>query len=104
MFNAGIKYNIDPTLSVSAGYLHEGNPIPSDTFEPAIPASDRDDFSIGVQKIFDRLKVSLSYLYDKYESRDKNNSVVGFSATGITANGKYEQDIHMIGLSVSYTF
>ncbi len=103
-FNAGIKYNIDPTLSVSAGYLHEGNPIPSDTFEPAIPASDRDDFSIGVQKIFDRLKVSLSYLYDKYESRDKNNSVVGFSATGITANGKYEQDIHMIGLSVSYTF
>jgi long-chain fatty acid transport protein len=103
-FNAGIKYSIDPTLSVSAGYLHEGNPIPSDTLEPAVPASNRDDFSIGIQKTFERLKVALSYLYDKYESRDKNNAVVGNSVTGITANGKYEQDIHMIGLSVSYTF
>lgn len=102
--NIGIKYNVDPTLAISAGYLHEGNPIPSDTFEPAIPASDRDDYCIGIQKTLGKVRVALSYLYDKYESRDKNNDVVGYSVSGVTANGKYEQDIHMVGLSVSYVF
>lgn len=103
-FNVGIKYNIDPTLSIAAGYLHEGNPVPSETFEPSVPVSDRDDFSFGIQKIFGRFKVALAYLYDKYESRNKNNSVSGYSATGITANGKYEQHVHMVGLSVGYAF
>ncbi len=104
-FNAGIKYSIDPTLSVSAGYCHEANPIPSHTFEPAIPGSDSNWFSFGVQKSFGQVRIALSYLYYKYESRNKNNDVVGYSVSGITANGKYEeQDIHMVGLSVSYKF
>jgi long-chain fatty acid transport protein len=103
-FNMGIRYNIDPTLSIAAGYLHEGNPVPSETFEPSVPVSDRDDFSFGIQKISGKFKVSLAYLYDKYESRNKNNRVSGYSATGITANGKYEQHVHMVGLSVGYVF
>jgi long-chain fatty acid transport protein len=102
--NMGIRYNIDPTLSIAAGFLHEGNPVPSETFEPSVPASDRDDFSFGVQKIFGEFKVALAYLYDKYESRNKNNSLSGYSVTGITANGKYEQHVHMVGLSVSYIY
>ncbi len=103
-FNAGIKYSIDPTLSVSAGYCREANPIPSHTFEPAIPGSDKNWFSFGVQKSFGGVRIALSYLYNKYEKRNKNNNVVGYSISGITANGKYEQDIHMAGLSVSYKF
>ena len=96
-FNIGIKYNIDSTLSISAGYLHEGNPVPSDTFEPSVPVSDRNDYSVGIQKTFNKYKIGLSYLYDRYDSRHKNNNVGSGSA-----NGKYEQDIHMIGLSISY--
>ena len=103
-FNVGVKYVINPTLSIAAGYLHEENPVPSDTFEPSVPVSDRDDFSFGIQKRFGPFRVAVTYLYDKYESRRKNNSVTGFSTTGITANGKYEQDIHMVGLSVLYRF
>jgi len=103
-FNFGIKYTIDPTLSISAGYSHEGNPIPSHTFEPAIPGSDKNWFSFGIQKNIGKFKIALSYLYDSYESRNKNNNVTGFSVSAITANGKYEQDIHMGGLSVAYTF
>ncbi len=103
-FNVGIKYIFDPTLSIAAGYLHEGNPVPSSTFEPSVPVSDRDDISFGIQKKFDRIKVALTYLYDKYESRKKNNSVVGYSATGVTANGEYKQHVHIMGLSVAYMF
>jgi len=98
-FNLGIKYNIDPTLAVSAGYLHEGNPVPSHTFDPSIPASDRNDFSLGIQKIFNKLRIALSYLYESYDDRNKRNSV----GMGL-ANGKYEQEIHIFALSVSYTF
>jgi long-chain fatty acid transport protein len=103
-FNMGIRYDIDPTLSIAAGYLHEGNPVPSETFEPSVPVSDRDDFSLGVQKVFGRFKVALAYLYDRYESRNKNNRVSGYSATGITANGNYAQHVHMVGLSVAYRY
>lgn len=98
-FNLGIKYNIDPTLAISAGYLHEGNPVPSHTFEPSVPVSDRNDFSVGIQKFFNELRIALSYLYESYDDRDKRNSV----GMGL-ANGKYEQDIHIIAFSVSYTF
>lgn len=102
--NMGIRYNIYPTLAIATGYLHEGNPVPSETFEPSVPVSDRDDFSFGMQKIFGKFKVALAYLYDKYESRNKNNRVSGYSATGITANGTYEQHVHMVGVSVGYVF
>ena len=105
-FNIGVKYNVDPTLSISAGYLHEGNPIPSSTFEPSLPVSDRDDFSFGVQKLFGTLKIALAYVYDKYENRDKNNRVIGYAHpnTILTANGRYKQHVHIVGLSVAYTF
>jgi len=105
-FNIGVKFNMDPTLSISAGFLHEGNPVPSSTFEPSVPVSDREDYSFGVQKFFGTLKVALAYVYDKYENRNKNNNVIGYAdpASGITANGKYTQHVHMVGLSVSYRY
>ena len=101
-FNFGIKYNISPTLAVSAGYLYEGNPVPDDTFEPSVPASDRDDFSLGIQKTFGGLRLALSYLYESYHGRRKNNSV-GIDS-GLTANGRYQQHAHIVGLSGLYRF
>ncbi len=104
-FNVGIKYILDPTLSIAAGYLHEGNPVPSSTFEPSVPVSDKDNFSFGIRKKIAGIKVALAYAYDKYGSRKKNNSVVGYSATGVnTANGEYKHHIHIVGMSVSYAF
>jgi long-chain fatty acid transport protein len=102
-FNMGIRYYFFPALSIAAGYLHEGNPVPSETFEPSVAVSDRDDFSFGLQTYFGRFKVALAYLFDRYESRNKDNRVSGYSLTA-TANGKYEQHVHMVGLSVGYTF
>lgn len=96
-FNLGAKYNIDPTLAVSVGYLHEGNPVPSHTFDPSIPASNRNDLSFGIQKVFREFRIALSYLYESYDDRHKRNNV----GMGL-ANGKYEQHIHIFALSLSY--
>lgn len=91
------RYTIDPTLAVSAGYLHEGNPVPSHTFEPSIPVSNKNDFSVGIQKVVRDFRITLSYLYESYDDRHKSNNY----GMGL-ANGKYEQQIHIFALSLTY--
>jgi long-chain fatty acid transport protein len=103
-FNVGVKYMLGPDLTLLAGFSHEENPIPSETFDPSIPCSDKNWYSFGIRKSLGNFKIMISYLYDKYESRYKNNNVAGLSVSGMTANGKYSQDIHMAGLSLSYSF
>ena len=101
-FNLGIKYIIDPTLALSAGYFYGQNPVPDDTFEPSIPSADRNDFSLGIQKILGKFTIAMSYLYEKYDNRDKNNFVGADS--GLTANGEYESESHMVAMSLTYRF
>ncbi|MDY6974186.1 MAG: outer membrane protein transport protein [Thermodesulfobacteriota bacterium] len=101
-FNFGVKYDINPTFALSAGYLYEGNPVPDGTFEPSVPSSDRDDLSFGIQKSFGKLRFSVSYLFEKYHSRHKNNDVG--SDSGFTANGRYKQHANIVGLCASYRF
>jgi len=85
-----------------AGYRFEDNPVPGDTFEPAVLGSDTHSIALGVKKRFGRLVTCATYNYRKYESREKNNSLGANS--GGTANGKYSVDMHVVGASVSYEF
>jgi long-chain fatty acid transport protein len=98
----GVKYQVNDTWDILAGYYYEENPIPADTFEPAIPSADKQDVSLGVQKRIGDFTGALSYLYEDYESRNKNNAV-GATA-GATANGKYHVEVHAIAASISYRF
>jgi long-chain fatty acid transport protein len=98
----GIKYQVNDTWAVLAGYYYEENPVPDDTFEPAIPSADKHDVSIGAQKTIGNFTGALSYLYENYESRNKNNAV-GVTS-GATANGKYHLEVHAIAASISYRF
>ena len=101
-FNTGARYSVDPTLDIFLGYLYEDNPVPDDTFEPSIPASEKHMWSLGAVKKFGRVDVAITYLYGKYKDRDKSNSVG--AEFGLNANGKYEQDTHMLGVSVNVEF
>jgi long-chain fatty acid transport protein len=98
----GVKYLISPTLALSAGYLHDENPVPDHTYEPTVSAADKDDFSIGIQKVFNQFNFAFTYVYEKYDDRKKNNSVGAES--GFPANGTYKQEAHMFALSVLYDF
>jgi len=101
-YSVGAKYDVNDSFAILAGYRFEDNPVPGDTFEPAVLGSDAHSIAFGVKKRFGRLVMCITYNYQKYESRKKNNSLGANS--GGTANGKYSVDMHIVGASVSYEF
>jgi len=102
LFVLGVKYNPDPTLALFAGYARGEDPVPDDTFDPAIPVSNSNDFSLGVQKTWGNFSYAICYLYHIYRSREKDNDIG--ASSGLTANGRYKTDAHLVGASVAYRF
>jgi long-chain fatty acid transport protein len=100
--NVGGKYRLNDTFTLLAGYLYGWNPVPDSTFEPVIPDADTHLFCVGGEAKFDKLMVALSYAYQLQRERNKHNDV-GLLEGG-TANGIYNADIHLLGLSVGYRF
>jgi len=97
--NVGGKYRLNDTFTLLGGYLYGWNPVPDSTFEPAIPDANTHLFCIGSEAKFDKLTLAMSYAYQLQEERNKNNAV----GSGL-ANGIYNADIHLLGLSVGYMF
>jgi long-chain fatty acid transport protein len=101
-YSIGARYNLNNTFAILGGYRFDNNPVPNDTFEPAIPASDKHCVSLGVTKRFGSLVAGVIYYYEKYESRKKDNTLG--ADLGGTANGEYNTEAHVVGVSVSYEF
>ena len=105
-YNVGARYRFNDTVSLLAGYLYSDNPVPDETFEPSIPDADTHLFCVGTELTFNKLVLSLSYAYQKLESRTKSNMVgdpFGLPGSG-TANGKYKSDIHLLGASLAFKY
>ncbi|MDO9308531.1 MAG: aromatic hydrocarbon degradation protein, partial [Deltaproteobacteria bacterium] len=81
------------------GYLYGWNPVPDDTFEPSVPDANTHLFCVGSEMAFDRMKLAVSYAYQLQEERNNNNTV-GLGS----ANGVYNADMHMLGISLAYKF
>jgi len=101
-YSIGARYNLNNTFAILGGYRFDNNPVPNDTFEPAIPASDKHCVSLGVTKRFGNLVAGVIYYYEKYESRKKDNTLG--ADLGGTGNGEYNTDAHVVGVSVTYEF
>jgi len=101
-YSIGARYNLNNTFAILGGYRFDDNPVPNDTFEPAIPASDKHCVSLGATKRFGSLVAGVIYYYEKYESRKKDNTLG--ADLGGTANGEYNTEAHVVGVSVSYEF
>lgn len=97
--NIGGRYRLNDTFALLGGYLYGWNPVPDDTFEPSVPDSDTHLFCVGTEMKFDRLGLAVSYAYQLQQERSKNNNVVMGSA-----NGVYNADMHLMGISLSYKF
>lgn len=105
----GVKYQVNDHFALLAGYLYEGNPVPDSTFEPSIPGANSQLFTIGMDLKFGSLRAAISYGFQKLLSRTKNNAVDDNPNDGIfnpatAANGQYNTNIHLIGLTLSYMF
>ena len=98
----GVKYNYSPNLEFAIGYLHGNNPAPNETLERTLPVTDHDMVRYGINKIWGRYSLALTYLYGWYDDRTKDNSVG--EETGYPANGKYEQNAQMLATSLKIDF
>jgi len=108
-FNIGGEYQLTPTVALLAGYLYGQNPVPDSTFEPSIPDSDAQLFTLGTIITLDPWTVALAYGFEDHEDRTKNNAIgdpldPGGLNPASFANGNYESDIHLVAVSVGYAF
>jgi len=104
--NIGIKYQVSEPLALLVGYLYQGNPIPDEKFDPAIPDANGHLFCIGTSLKQKKFKVDLAYGYQKLQDREKNNTI-NDPVSGLpisSANGTYKTNLHMVALSLTYTF
>jgi long-chain fatty acid transport protein len=105
-FSIGAKYQMNNSISLLAGYLYGGNPIPDETFEPAIPDANTHLFCIGTAIKQKNFKIDLVYGYQILQNRVKNNAITDpiSGLTAFSANGTYKSHLHMVGVSLTYTF
>lgn len=100
-FNVGARYQLNPAVALMAGYLHGDTPVPDATFDPSIPDSVTDVYSLGTEITYQKFKFALSYAYQVMHDRAKVNSL---GAPAGAANGVYGSETHMVGLSAGYAF
>lgn len=101
-FNVGGSYRLNDRLTLLGGYLYGRNAVPDATFEPSVPDSDTHLFCLGAEVKLDRVTLGLAYAYQRQEERHKDNAVG--STLGGTANGAYNSDIHLFGISARRAF
>jgi len=101
-FNVGAEYQLSDIWTLRAGYLFGKNPVPDRTFEPAIPDADVHLFTLGTGIAYNNFTFDLAYGYQRHESRKKDNRLG--EEFGLPADGKYESEIHVVGMSIGYAF
>jgi long-chain fatty acid transport protein len=107
--NIGMQYQLNEWLSLAAGYQYQGNPIPDDTFDPTITDADKHLLTTGADLTFGHMTLSVAYAFQTLEERTKNNYVDDNPSDGVfhperSANGKYDSDLHMLAMSLTYMF
>lgn len=109
-YNIGGQYEVNESFALNAGYLYGENAAPESTFEPLVPDTDAHLFTIGAELIKNDWKVIAAFGFEHHDSRKKSNTLgdpLGSALAGeptSTANGTYDTDIFLYGLSVVYNF
>jgi long-chain fatty acid transport protein len=81
---------------VSAGYLYSENSVPNESFNPAVPDSNRHVFAVGVGQKLDRYSWNLAYQYAYGPRRTIDQ--------GTAADGTYRFESHAFSFSLGYSF
>ncbi|MBE7546130.1 OmpP1/FadL family transporter [uncultured Candidatus Kuenenia sp.] len=107
--NLGAKYQINKTFALLAGYLYSGNPVPDKTFDPIVPDANTHLITLGTNIKFKQFRIDIAYGYQRLEGRSKNNSLDDNPSDSLvnsatSASGKYDSDLHLIGISLVYNF
>jgi long-chain fatty acid transport protein len=104
-FRFGANYEIKEGMKLRAGYIYDLTPVPDQTFDPQVPDANRHIFTVGGELKIKRFTLGIAYNYILSESRNKNNAIA-FNGVPVPvqANGRYNSDVHSLGLSWSFQF
>jgi long-chain fatty acid transport protein len=97
-FEFGGTYYFENAWHLSAGYIYSMNSVPSATFNPAVPDSDRHILSVGIGKTYKHFSWDATYQFAYGPDRDINNGA------GNPISGTYRFISHAIALSAGYHF
>ncbi len=104
-FRFGASYEVNDYMKLRAGYIYDLTPVPDSSFDPQVPDSNRHIFTVGQDLKIWRFTLGIAYNYILSESRTKSNTiVVNGGAAPLQANGRYNSDVHSLGLSWSFQF
>jgi long-chain fatty acid transport protein len=100
-YRIGLEYELNPDITLMAGFAYDESPAPDETVGFELPDSDAWLYSLGVRyRVSEAMEVGMGYLYDYKESRTVVN---GSPTTGI--NGEFtDSAAHMLSLGLSYDF
>ncbi len=104
-FRFGANWAIKEGMKVRVGYIYDLTPVPDTSFDPQVPDANRHIFTVGGDLKIWRFTLGIAYNYILSESRTKNNAIVtnGVPAA-LQANGRYNSDVHSIGLNWAFQF
>jgi long-chain fatty acid transport protein len=104
-FRFGTSYEVNDWMKLRAGYIYDLTPVPDSSFEPQVPDSNRHIFTVGQELKIKRFTLGIAYNFILSESRNKDNTIVtnGVPAP-LQANGRYQSNIHSLGMSWAFNF
>ena len=104
-FRFGTSYEVNDWMKLRAGYIYDLTPVPDSSFEPQVPDSNRHIFTVGQDLKIKRFTLGIAYNFILSESRNKDNTIVtnGVPAP-LQANGRYQSNIHSLGMSWAFNF
>lgn len=93
----GTEFRPSEQLALRAGYRFDDNAIPDDTVQPQTPDLRNHAFSIGVGYEWKPFRCDAFYEYLFSSKKEVITSDVGY-------NGKYQVEMHTVGLMVSFSY
>lgn len=95
-YEFGVTKKFAYGLSASLGYIYSENSVPTESFNPGVPDSNRHIFSVGVGQTLQHFNWYLAYQYAYGPARTIDQ--------GSLADGTYRFDSHAVTLSLGYNF
>jgi long-chain fatty acid transport protein len=91
----GAEYRIN-NLALRAGYVNDGNPIPTKYMDPSLPGNNRHEFTAGIgYQILSNLRVDAAFQYISF-SQEVTDSALPF-------NGIYDNSTTLFGFNIAYS-
>jgi len=109
-YRLGLEFKFNPDNKLMFGYSYDESPQPDEHFSARVPDADRQLLSIGASHTFGAWVLQYAYMHVMVDDRTVSSSTPYIPGTtpdpnGTTAfNGKYENKVDIIGVSISTTF